>query len=80
LVEGASTRAEPSLLVNLRLARDWQRFGIAVDLFNLFNRRDQDVAYLYPSRLPGEALGGVEDIHSHVFQPRGARLTVRKTF
>jgi outer membrane receptor protein involved in Fe transport len=80
LIEDASTRADPSLLVNLRLARDWQRFGIAVDLFNLLDRRDQDVAYLYPSRLPGEALGGVEDIHSHVFQPRGARLTVRKTF
>jgi hypothetical protein len=64
----------------LRLARDWDGFGVALDLFNLLDRRDQDVAYLYPSRLPGETLEGAEDIHSHVFQPRGARLTVRKTF
>ena len=80
LIEDASTRAAPSLLVNLRLARDWHGFGVALDLFNLLDRRDQDVAYLYPSRLPGEPLAGVDDLHSHVFQPRSARLTVRKTF
>jgi hypothetical protein len=80
LIEDASTRANSSLLVNFRLSRDWQGFGVALDMFNLLNRRDQDVAYLYPSRLLSEPLGGVEDLHSHVFQPRSARLTVRKTF
>jgi hypothetical protein len=38
------------------------------------------VAYLYASRLPGEPIEGVEDIHSHVFQPRSARLTIRGSF
>jgi hypothetical protein len=80
LIEDSSVRADPSMLVNLRLARDWQRFGLALDLFNLLDRRDQDVAYFYPSRVPGEPLGGVDDVHSHVFQPRGARLSLRTSF
>jgi outer membrane receptor protein involved in Fe transport len=80
LNEDATVRADHSLLVNLRLSRDWQRFGLALDLLNLLDRRDQDIAYLYPSRLQGEPIEGVEGIHSHVFQPRSVRLSLRTTF
>ena len=80
VIEDAGTRADPSLPVNLRLARDWQGFGVAVDLFNLLDRRGEEVAYLCSSRLQGEPVDGVEDLHSHVFQPRSARLPDRKSF
>jgi hypothetical protein len=80
LDEESRVRSDRSLLVNLRLARDWQQFGLALDLFNLLDRRDQDIAYLYASRLLGEPLEGVEGVHSHVFQPRSVRLSLRTTF
>ena len=47
---------------------------LALDVFNLFNAADSDIDYYYASRLPGEPLGGVDDIHLHPALPRTARL------
>jgi hypothetical protein len=80
LIEDESSRSDSSLLVNLRAGRDWARLGAYVDVFNILNSRDHDVDYFYASRLLGEPLGGVEDIHFHVIQPRGARLSFRYSF
>jgi hypothetical protein len=80
LIENDSVRARSSVLLNLRVARDWQRFGIGLELFNLLDSKDHDIDYFYASRLPGEPLGGVEDIHYHVFQPRSLRLALRTSF
>jgi len=44
-----------------------------VDLFNLFDREVDDIAYFYESRLAGEAVP-VEDIHFHPAGPRSFRL------
>jgi hypothetical protein len=80
LIENDSVRARSSVLLNLRAGREWQRFGIGLELFNLLDSRDHDIDYFYASRLPGEPLGGVEDIHYHVFQPRSIRLALRTSF
>ena len=80
LIEDGSVKSAGSLLVNLRLGRDWRRFGASVDIFNLLDSRDHDVDYFYDSRLPGEPAEGASDIHYHVFQPRSARLSVRYAF
>jgi len=40
------------------------------------NANASDIDYLYTSRLPGEPLTGVEDIHSHPTLPRTARLNL----
>ena len=32
------------------------------------DRRDKDIAYFYPSRLPGETADGVNDVHYHPVQ------------
>jgi hypothetical protein len=41
---------------------------------NLFNAKMSDIDYYFASRLPGEPLGGVDDIHFHPAVPRTARL------
>jgi len=53
---------------------------VGVDLFNLLDRAASDVDYFYASRLRGEALSGVEDIHFHPTLPRTARLTFGVAF
>ena len=45
-------------------------------MFNLFNAKDSDIDYFYTSRLPGEPLDGVDDIHLHPTLPRTARLNL----
>ncbi len=50
-----------------------------VDVFNLFDRQDNDVEYYYGSRLPGEA-GDVDDRHVHPVEPRSIRVSLRAEF
>jgi hypothetical protein len=49
-------------------------------VFNLFDSDVSDIDYFYRSRLPGEPLTGVEDIHLHPSLPRTARLTLQLSF
>ena len=46
-----------------------------VDVFNLFDRRVNDIEYFYESRLAGEA-DAVADRHIHPAEPRTVRVTV----
>ena len=39
---------------------------LTLEVFNLFDSDVSDIDYFYISRLPGEPLGGVDDIHSPV--------------
>jgi len=43
-------------------------------VFNLLDESDDDIRYYYASRLPGERSGGLEDVHFHPVERRGARL------
>jgi hypothetical protein len=58
--------------VGYRLSRSLR---VTLDVFNLLNATDSDVDYFYTSRLPGEPLAGIADIHSHPALPRTARVT-----
>lgn len=49
---------------------------INVDLFNVLNAKVSDIDYYFASRLPGEPLGGVEDIHFHPAVPRTLRAAL----
>jgi hypothetical protein len=49
---------------------------LLVDLFNLFDAKDSDIDYFYTSRLPGEPLSGIDDIHLHPTLPRTARVNL----
>ncbi len=80
LVEDNSARSRSSLTANLRVSR---RFGakteLTLDVFNLFDRRVNDIEYLYESQLPGEA-APVLDRHLHPAEPRTWRVTLRRSF
>ena len=53
---------------------------LSVEGFNLFNSEVADIDYFYASRLPGEPLLGVEDIHTHPSIPRTARVSLQMAF
>ena len=53
---------------------------LLVDVFNLLDAEDSDIDYFYESRLPGEPVGGVADIHFHPTLPRTVRLNLKVTF
>ena len=47
-----------------------------VEILNVLNARVSDIDYFYASRLGGEPVSGVDDIHFHPAQPRSARLAI----
>ncbi len=83
LTEDNRVRSQVSLTTNLRLGYKLAALGkdsaLTLDVFNLFNRRVNDIQYLYTSQLPGEA-APVTDRHVHPAEPRTARLTLNLGF
>jgi hypothetical protein len=51
-----------------------------LDVLNLFNSKDHDIDYFYVSRLPGEPIDGVADVHFHPVEPRTLRATLQVKF
>jgi hypothetical protein len=47
---------------------------VTADIFNLFDQQVSDIDYFFTSRLPGEPLAGVDDIHFHPAVPRTLRV------
>ncbi|MDH3982878.1 MAG: hypothetical protein OEV02_01610 [Gammaproteobacteria bacterium] len=43
---------------------------------NLLDAEDQDIDYYYASRLAGEPVEGVEDVHLHPMEPRTVRASI----
>jgi hypothetical protein len=77
LVEDDAVRARASTLLNADagyLLRSGLR--VQVSVLNLANSRADDIQYYYPSRLPGEAAGGVDDVHFHPAEPRQLRVSL----
>jgi len=80
LIEDNSVRSNPSLTTNLRIGRKLTRNSeLTLDVFNLFDRKVNDIEYFYESQLPGEA-APVADKHVHAAEPRTVRLTLRIGF
>ena len=68
-------RSKATSLVNLQGGYQLlKNLRATVDVFNLFNEQVSDIDYYFASRLPGEPLGGVEDIHFHPAVPRTIRI------
>lgn len=77
LIEDDSVRARPSSTFNLRVTRALgAQAALTLDVFNLTNRRADDIQYFYESQLPGEA-APVADRHFHPAEPRSLRLTLQ---
>ncbi len=80
LAEDNSVRSFPSSTFNLRVTRSLgPQAALTLDVFNLFNRRVNDIQYFYESQLPGEA-APVADRHVHPAEPRSLRLTLQLGF
>lgn len=76
LVEDDAVRSGDSVLLNLRVGyRVNAKTRLALEVYNLLDRRDSDIEYWYASRLAGEA-ASVEDRHLHPAEPRTLRLTL----
>ena len=56
-------------------------FSIYVDIFNLFDVRDNQIEYYYESRLATEPSGvATADRHIHPVEPLAVRLTMAGKF
>ena len=75
LTEERSVRSSGSFLVNAGAAYRVGNAEWRLDVFNAFDSEDDDVSYFYASRLAGEPLDGVEDVHLHPLEPRTVRVT-----
>ena len=84
LAEDNSARSLPASTFNFRLTKALDRLvghpaSVTLDVFNLFDRRVNDIQYFYESQLPGEA-APVADRHVHPAEPRNLRLTLQVSF
>jgi hypothetical protein len=77
LIEDNTVRSNASTILNTQFGcRVRSRWTVALEVFNLLDRAVSDVDYYYTSRLPGEPLQGISDVHSHPQGPRSIRLVV----
>lgn len=77
LIEDNSVRSKSTGLLNLEGGYHFSRsVKLLVDVFNVFDAKVSDIDYLYASRLPGEPVDGVDDIHLHPTLPRTARVNL----
>ena len=81
LIEDGSVTWGPTALVNGRVGYKLSdRLRLVLDAFNLLGREDDDIAYYYASRLPGEPLDGIEDVHFHPMVKPSVRVTMTWRF
>jgi outer membrane receptor protein involved in Fe transport len=80
LVEDNSVRSKGTTLTYARVGYKFSPdIKLALDVFNLFDRKVSDIDYYYASRLKGEA-EDVFGVHSHPAEPRTVRLTLTANF
>lgn len=80
LVETGQSYEPSSLTFNGRVGWRSPRWEVALDVLNILNRANDDIAYYYTSRLPGEPAAGVPDVHFHPAEPRMVRIGVTRRF
>jgi hypothetical protein len=81
LTQNDSVSSRATTLVYADVAYDvGTRWTVALNAFNLLNTYASDIDYFYVSRLPGEPLAGVADIHTHPAEPRSVRFSITARF
>jgi len=79
LIEDDSKRSKATTLAYLRVGyKVTPDVKVALDVFNLFDKKASDIDYYYESRLAGEA--AQEDFHFHPVEPRRLRVTLTANF
>jgi hypothetical protein len=80
LIEDNSVRSQPTALVNLQTGYRYKNLVAQLEVLNLFNSSQNDIAFYYASRLPGEPAAGVNDLHVHPLEPRLVRFYLTYKF
>ena len=81
LIEDDSVRSKATSLLNVEAGYKLSRHvKLVLDVFNLLDAKASDVDYFYRSRLPGEPLTGIDDLHLHPTLPRTARVNLLLAF
>jgi len=81
LIEDGSVWSGSTSLFDLRAGYTFQNgLKLNLDVLNLLNTQADQIDYYYTSRLPGEPLAGVNDVHFHPAEPLALRFTVSKAF
>jgi outer membrane receptor protein involved in Fe transport len=75
----ATATAGDTTLVNLGAGYRYDKLKIAVDVFNVFDSRANDIAYFYTSRFPQDA-PAEDGIMLHPVMPRQVRVTASLSF
>jgi hypothetical protein len=76
LTEDNSVRSKTSTILNGQLGYTHLSWSLTLQVFNLLDQESSDVDYFYTSRLPGEPVAGVDDVHTHPQEPRTFRLVL----
>ncbi len=79
LTEDESVMKENSTLINAGVSYAAGAWEMGIDALNLLDTEDDDIAYFFESRLPGE-VEAMEDIHFHPSNPRVIRAMLRYSF
>ena len=74
LTEDGGVRAEANTLVNVNTGFQLGPGRLTLSVLNAFDEMHSDIQYYYTSRLAGEPLDGVADVHFHPAEPRQIRL------
>ena len=75
LIEDGSLQSNSTTQFNAQATMQLNaRLQLRFDAFNLFDRKADDITYLYTSRLQGEPAQGVDDFHFHPVEPRSFRV------
>ena len=81
LIEDGSVNSKNTTIWNGEIGcRLSNQARLVLEAFNFFNAEVSDIDYFYASRLPGEPVDGVADIHAHPAPPRSARLGIQFSF
>ena len=80
LTQDDAVRSRPSVQLNAEAGYHFSP-GLSgtVSVFNLLDRRDDDIEYYYASRLRNEAVA-VNDLHFHPMEPRSVRVSLAYRF
>jgi hypothetical protein len=80
IVETGAVSEPSSLTFNGRIGWRSARWELAADVLNILDRPNDDIAYYYVSRLPGEPAAGVAGTQVHPAEPRMVRFSVLRRF
>jgi len=81
LIEDNSAKSGSSTIVNVQAGYQINKaLKVRLDVFNLFDRKVDDITYFYESRLPGEPPEGVVDFHFHPAEKRSYRVSLAYAF